>query len=125
MGLRVSHGAFEGSYASYHKLCRCVAEATGGSFTEAGTMQWGVGFGPDTHPGLEAMLLGWGRAGWISSEQCALLAGELEALLPRIEAMGWTDGGDIGIRVSVADLARQFADGCRCAAAAGEPLLFQ
>lgn len=87
MALDVSHSAFSGAYSSLRRLCRCVAEATGGRIPHGGAVQWGEGFGPATHPGLDALLVWLNLVGWIKAQRCALVADELSALLPRIEAM--------------------------------------
>ena len=62
--------------------------------------------------------------GEISPELCAHVANELEALLPKIEALGWSDGGHIGARGGYVECTRKFIAGCRAAAAEGVPLGF-
>ena len=135
MGLDCSHDAFHGAYSAFNRFRKAVCEATGGSFPphesathsdgtvlEAGFWYWGEGYSEDTHPGLYALLIHSDCDGDIDPKTCALLAEELDALLPRMtEKYG---GGHIAARGGMLAVARNFIAGCRAAALADEPLRF-
>ena len=136
MEIEVSHGAYSGSFGRFRKLRRCVAQAAGGDLTDVDGLIWAEGAGPHPHPGLHALLARLGITGCMGPQQCEQAAREIGALLPRIEAMGWTDadhgsaggqaakevGSDPDERVRIVDLARQFAAACQRAADAGQAL---
>lgn len=150
MGLCCTHDAFDGSYGSFNRLRQAVCHATGGSFPpdwvfmsdgepkrgpdgrellnaafSADRFHCGDGYTPEKYPGLFAFLDHSDCDGEISPDMCAKVADDLESLLPKVEALGWTsrewltqyDG-------SFVRAVRQFIAGCRAAAAADEPLDF-
>jgi hypothetical protein len=59
----------------------------------------------------------------LSSEDCQKIANELEALLPKLDAMG-EGSGHIALRGGYGAVARKFIAGCRLAAERGERLEF-
>ncbi len=149
MGLDCSHDAFHGAYSAFNRLRQCVAEAMGGSYPShwqylaGGTLAydshgkvcykpgldderwyWGDGYSAETHPGLMEFLRHSDCDGEISPEMCVKVADDLEALLPKIEALGWSPPGHIAARGGFVEVTRKFIAGCRAAAAAGEPLCF-
>lgn len=136
MGLDVSHDAFSGAYSSFNRFRQAVAKAMGGSFPphekdvhedgtklEPGMWYWGEGYTHDTHPGLSVFLMHSDCDGEISSEDCSKLANELEALLPKLDAMG-IGSGHIERGGGYGAVARQFIAGCKYAAESCEPLVF-
>lgn len=142
MGLRCSHDAFYGAYSAFNRLRQAVCHAADGSYpphwkyTETGELikegsglarkegldeaNWYIGddYLPDENPGLFEFLRHSDCDGEISPEMCEKVANELEALLPKLEAMNWTAYGHI------AEVLKRFIAGCRAAAAANEPLEF-
>jgi hypothetical protein len=151
MGLDCSHDAFHGAYSAFNRLRQFVCAATGpdGSwpphwqYTETGELKKGpdgrvlhredlsadmfyIGdeYDRETHPGLWEFLTHSDCDGEISPEMCIKVADDLEALLPRMEQMGWQDGGHIARAGGYVATVRQFIAGCRAAAAANEPLDF-
>ena len=125
MGLDISHGAFSASCGAFDRFRRAVAEAIGGSWPEHHGEEWfwGDGYSEQSHPGLFAFLSHSDCEGEISPQECGRLADELEALLPRLDALG--DGaGHIARDGGYGDVCRQFIAGCRLAAERGEPLEF-
>lgn len=130
MGLNTSHDAFYGAYSAFNRFRQAVAEAIGGSYPphtdEAldGTLwYWGEGFNGSTNPGLREFFVHSDYNGEIDPQTCAILAEELEALLPKLDAMG-DGGGHIAARGGFGGVTRRFIAGCREAAAASEPLTF-
>jgi hypothetical protein len=151
MGLDCSHDAFHGAYSAFNRLRQCVCAALGdeasfpphwrynkdGSLAEDanGRVLYLDGldadkfyvpdeFTSEDNPGLWLFLTHSDCDGDISPEMCTKVADELEALLPKIEALGWMAGGHIGRDGGYATVVRKFIAGCRAAAAAGEALDF-
>jgi hypothetical protein len=136
MGLDVSHDAFSGAYSSFNRFRQAVAKAMGGSFPpheteyhedgdnlEPDMWYWGTDYGPETHPGLSVFLSHSDCDGEISSDDCVKVANEIEALLPKLEAMG-IGSGHIERDGGYGAVARKFIAGCKDAAESGEPLVF-
>lgn len=149
MGLDCSHDAFSGAYSAFNRFRQTVARAMGGSFPphyvygpdnkpipdgeyslkrdtskNEEAWYWGEGYGHETHPGLAEFMRHSDCDGEILPEMCAKVADELEALLPDIERVAPPDGGHIGRDGGYVAVTKRFIDGCRAAAAAGEPLTF-
>lgn len=149
MGLSCSHEAFDGSYPSFNRLRQRVAWATGGSFpphwkrTSTGLevdlnglpvidrsldeniVYIGDDYSIETHPGLFEFLGHSDCEGEIAPEMCAKVAGDLERLLPAIESSGAGKENIAARGRTYTEVLRRFIAGCRAAASAGEPLLFE
>lgn len=136
MGLDVSHDAFHGAYSAFDRFRWAICKAMGGSWPPheseiaadgekliAGVWYWGRGFTQATHPGLHVLLTHSDCDGDISPEDCALVAKDLEQLLPDMAAMG-TGGGHIARAGGYGEVTRKFIAGCLQAAAENEPLQF-
>ena len=149
MGLDTTHDAFHGAYSAFNRLRQEVARAIGGSFPphwkfkdngelledesgrvvydrekDEGFWYWGEGYGPETHPGLLEFMAHSDCDGEISPEMCAKVADELEALMPKVEALGTVAAGHIAARGGYVEVLRKFIAGCRAASAEGVPLGF-
>ena len=147
MGLDTSHDAFHGAYSAFNRFRQMICFVIGGSHPPhyeynddfsfkpevAGLLpiradldENMVYFGQDLEDdsGLVELLLHSDYNGEISPEMCVKIADELEELLPKIESLPDTSGGHIKARGGYVGVTRKFIDGCRAAAAAGEPLIF-
>ncbi len=131
MGLNVSHDAWEGAYSAFNRFRREIAAAMGGSWPphddktlDPNCWYWGDGYNEQTHPGLMELLAHSDCDGEISPEICAKVADDLEALLPFIESRTLEAFGHIARGGGYVKCTQRFIDGCRAAAAAGEPLKF-
>lgn len=151
MGLDVSHDAWGGSYIAFHRWRKELAVAAGlppldlmEGFVEGapvGLMRW-LRFGCPNSDLLEQETRGipirWKALrpsplhillrhsdcdGEIAPEDCALIADELENLLPQMAELG-EGGGHIAGNGGYAAVTQRFIDGCRAAAMADEPLTF-
>ena len=122
MGLDVSHDAWSGAYSAFHRFRCRLAEAAG--LPPLDSMQ---GFAADGTPWtdcpsvLKVLLHHSDCDGVIEVEHLIPLADELERLAP---LMGESGDGHIGRNGGFSACALRFANGCRLAAAAGEPLEF-
>lgn len=151
MGLDCSHDAFHGAYSAFNRFRQCVAAATDGSFPDhyvygpggiltddpetglakrrtdlkPGWWYWGDHYTKATHPGLYEFLCHPDCEGSITPTLCRALANELEALLPKIEALGWQDSGHIGGAGGYVAVTKRFIAGCRSAASKRQRLLFR
>ncbi|HQM37592.1 MAG TPA: hypothetical protein PLN64_01590 [Candidatus Bipolaricaulis anaerobius] len=131
MGLDISHDAFCGPYSAFNRFRQAIAAAVGGSFPphddeslDPDAIYWPDDF-ESTNPGLVEFLIHSDCDGDIEPGQCALIAGELEALLPAIEKLGGKyGGGHIARGGGLTAVVERFIRGCRDAAEAGEPLEF-
>lgn len=139
MGLDVSHDAWSGSCSSFNRFRAMICDAIGGSYpphNDAARLAHptlpedrfivGEGFERELWPGLWCLLEHSDCEGEIDPEMAALVADDLERILPRLEVIEST------IRWRRDDAptwcssrARRFIDGCRRAAAAHETLLFE
>jgi hypothetical protein len=151
MGLDCSHDAFHGAYTAFNRFRQavCFALGDGSSFPphfryhndgslmedaqgrvlyhedlDPNSFYWPDGYTQEAHPGLHLFLSHSDCDGEISPEMCVKVADELEQLLPKVEALGWVDGGHIERNGGYVEVLRQFIRGCRAAAAAGEALDF-
>lgn len=151
MGLDCSHNAFHGGYISFSYLRQIVTAATEGESSfpphwrrdsegliirDSGgfpvrdesldPQSWYIdeSYTRESHPGLYEFLSHSDCDGEISPEMCVLVADDLEALLPAVEALKWPAPGHIEAAGGYAATLRRFIDGCRSAAASGEPLEF-
>ena len=150
MGLACSHDAFRGAYSAFNRLRQCVAAAAGGSYPshyvygphgvpeeDPKTGLWkrhkdldddlvytDDAYTKASHPGLFEFLAHSDCDGEIAPDMCVKVADDLEALLPKVEALGWQAGGHIAARGGFVEVLRKFIAGCRAAAAANEPLEF-
>jgi hypothetical protein len=146
MGLRISleysnTEVFEGSYGAFNRLRQAVARATGGSYPphwrwdengniipgiyadmEPNTWYWGEGYSHETHPGLHEFFCHSDCDGIMTPKVCAMLAEELEALLPRIEDGG---GGHLERVGGYKGAVQKLIDGCKAAAQLDEHLKFR
>ena len=127
MGLDTSHDAWHGAYSAFDSWRSAICSAMGGKWPQGHNSDmrwyWGPGFSKETHPGLRCLLCHSDCDGEIDPATCALLADELTALLPFMDAWG-LGCGHIAQRGGYADVTRTFIQGCRRAAAANEPLEF-
>jgi hypothetical protein len=125
MGLDVSHGAFSGSYSSFNRFRWAVCEAMEGKwpFGEDDIWYWGDDYGRNTHPGIYEFLNHSDCDGDIDPVICAKIADELEALLPKIEALG-DGGGHIARNGGYGATTQKFISGCREAFISNEKLEF-
>lgn len=89
-----------------------------------GSWFFGEGYDPKTHPGLMEFLSHSDCDGEISPEMCTKVADELEALLPKVEALNSVASGHLARNGGYVSVLQQFIKGCREAADAGEPLEF-
>ena len=150
MGLDCSHDAFHGAYSAFNALRQVVCAAIGGSYPPhnfpgfkrgvitrddlLGTAEpldnamiyfCEPGKDVDVPDGLYEFLTHSDCDGEISPEMCAKVADDLEALLPKIQAMTGTPwSGHIEARGGYVEALRLFIAGCRAAHEAGEPLGF-
>ena len=131
MGLDVSHGAFSASYGAFNRFRKAVAKAWGGSYPphddeSLDDSRWYCGEGTrlEDCPGLVEFFNHSDCDGEISPETCRRVADDLERLLPGIDAAG-IGAGHIERDGGYGVVARQFIAGCRAAADAGEPLVFE
>jgi hypothetical protein len=147
MGLDTTHDAFHGAYSAFNRFRQMVCFVLGGSFPphyqynedftfkpevdgllprrtdlDENAIYFGVDL--DEGSGLYEFLCHSDCDGEISPEKCVKVADELEALLPKIEAIDNGGVGHIAARGGYAGVTRKFIAGCREAAAAGEPLGF-
>lgn len=151
MGLNCSHNAFDGSYGAFYRFRSAVARAAGGSYPphfayssvtgelikdEYGfpvrdhtlddeMLYWGDDYNKENSPGLFIFLCHEDCEGEIEPDDCLLVANDLEKLLPKLEKMK-TGGGHLArYGDTMADVARNFIEGCRLAAKNNEQLLFR
>ena len=152
MGLDCSHDAFHGAYSSFNRLRQEICKAMGGK--SSFPPHWKIGadgknlitangsliyddtrdqefiyiddaYPKDKFAGLWEFLMHSDCDGEISPEMCVKVADDLEALLPKIEALNSGDGGGhIARNGGYVAVVRAFIAGCRAAAAANEPLQF-
>lgn len=112
MDIDCSYGAFAGSYDDFQRFRIAIAM----TFEKTYNIDY---FKPEGNPGLTAFLSLNDLDSGLDPETCALIAQEMEALLPKLDEM------DIGFEpMSFGERARQFIAGCREAAKSGKPLLF-
>lgn len=147
MGLDCSHDAFHGAYSAFNRLRQEVCYVTGGSFpphwvrNEDGSLKRDchqlliydqtldgkmIYFGDelDDKSGMYCFLCHSDCDGEISPEMCVKVADDLEAILPKIEALADQGGGHIQYCGGFAEVLKKFIAGCRLAAHNNEPLLF-
>lgn len=133
MGLDCSHDAFHGAYSAFNRFRQAVCEATGGSFPpheneaiDPNSWYWGDDYSENTHPGLFVFLAHEDCEGEISPDDCVVVAGELEALLPKLNELdGKYGGGHIASVGGLVDVCKKFIAGCRLAAQHEESLIFE
>lgn len=133
MGLNTTHDAFHGAYSAFNRFRQEVVRAMGGSYPPHNDRtlddRWvyydSAQYNHETHPGLFEFIEHSDCEGEISPEMCVKVADDLEALLPKIEALGSETHGHLARFAGFADVTRRFIAGCRAAAAAGEPLEFR
>jgi hypothetical protein len=144
MGLDTSHGCWHGAYSAFNRWRDKLADAAGYTFSEDklgrrlvqidwGSIEAAIGadlFGrwasvPVRHDGtpdaLIVLIAHSDCEGEIQVDMLTPLADRLEELIPLLVDDAGA-GGHIG--GSYADATRQFVDGLREAAAAGEPVEF-
>ena len=121
MGLDCSHDAFSGGYGRFNRFRQLVCSAAGGKFPphddpqlDNGLIYYSDDFTGTSHPGFHEFMSHSDCEGDISPEMCAMVANDLEELLPKIKEIDengfkWTS---------------QFIKGCREAHALNEPLEF-
>lgn len=148
MGLDCSHDAFSGAYSAFNRLRQFVCAATGGSFPphwvhgpngeilkdQRGMtrmhdlpndcFQCGEGYERNKWPGLYEFLSHSDCDGEINPSMCAMVADDLDRLLPAMEAMRWESVGHIARDGGFLQVVCKFVAGCRAAAAANESLKF-
>lgn len=119
MGLDTTYNCWSGAYSAFHRWRKKLAEVAG-----YGDLDHYYGFdGNKEWPGkgvIEKLLHHSDCDGSIGASDCTELADALERLLPALEVAG-DGGGHVG---GYAQKTRQFIDGLRAAAAAGEDVEF-
>lgn len=125
MGLLVSHGAFNGSYTAFDRFRDAICQAIGGKWAKehGDPWYWGEGYSKESHPGLHAFLCHSDCDGELTALECALLADELEAILPELDKLGM-GAGHIERDGGYAAIANRFIEACRLAHKQGESLVF-
>lgn len=126
MGLDLSHDAFHGAYSAFNRLREHIVEAIGGTWPNLldANPQWTYDenvYDMNAHPALHEFLCHPDCDGEIAPDVCALLANDLEELLPKMPTTGT---GHLDRPGGVRAVVQQLIDGCRRAHAAGEPLDF-
>lgn len=148
MGLDVSHDAFSAAYSAFNRFRQEIGRACGVDFPphyefeadgrlkeRGGRVVYKAGLdndmiyfpdemSPENAPGLREFFIHSDCDGYISPEMCVKVADELEALIPKVEALNSPDGGHIGRDGGYVAVLKKFIAGCRKAAAANEPLEF-
>jgi hypothetical protein len=130
MGLDCSHDAFHGAYSAFNRLRQAVAKAAGGSYPphddpklSPSDWYWDDKYTVTTHPGLYAFLVHSDCDGEIQPDVCAMVACDLEPLLPAIAAQG-SGGGHLENQGGYGAVLQKFIDGCKRAHECGEALVF-
>lgn len=121
MGLDTSHDCWHGAYSAFMRWREALADAAGmPPFRRmegiGGDIKW-EWLKPDV---LHVLLNHSDCDGVIEAQDCGPLADRLEELLPALEKLG----AGFGHVVSYSEKTRQFIDGLRRAAAAGEAVVF-
>lgn len=131
MGLDCSHGAFHGAYSAFNRFRQAVASAAGGSYPPHDNdaldqNRWYAGnWKNPERPGLTEFFNHSDCDGKIAPALCAVIADEIEALLPEIARQAPRfDGGHIDREGGMYQVAKNFIAGCREAASLAEPLTF-
>ena len=147
MGLDTTHDAFHGAYSAFNRFRQLICFVSGGSFPPHYQYNEDFTFKPEVNgllprrDDLEENMIYFGKDldeesglfeflkhsdcdGEISPEMCVKVADDLEALLPKIEALSDTSVGHILARGGYVEVTRKFIKGCREAAAEGVPLGF-
>lgn len=134
MGLDVSHNAWSGAYSAFSRWRDALAKAAGytlatleGDYRETILIDWGHVveknyYGDWDTPPTDPLILLIAHSdceGQIKVEHLAALADRLDELAPLLE--GQDGGGHLG---NTANATRRFANACRTALAANEPLEF-
>jgi hypothetical protein len=117
--INVSHNAFSGNHMQFDRFRSALAAATGGGFGNESFFT-GDDYSQETHPGLWA-LFAHEDSGEFSTYEAALMADEIQDLLPKIDGIG---GGRKPRPGPYVAMAQKWITGCRVAAALGEPLKF-
>ena len=150
MGLCCSHDAWSGSYSAFNSFRKVICRAFGGSFPPHGINTFNEGMiftkepplelkhdtiyfcdprkaeDPDVPEGLYEFLAHSDCGGEMEPAMCIKVADDLEALLPKIEALTGTPwSGHIECAGGYGAATRKFIRGCREAASKNEPLLFR
>lgn len=122
MGLDCSHGAFNGPYSRFNRFRQAVGAACNVQFPphQDKSLDPACFYLPDgfreSNPGLTEFFSHEDCDGDISPENCQLIANEMDSLYSKIACVALGD---------YSAMTRQFIEGCRRAAKAGEPLLFR
>lgn len=135
MGLKVSHGAYEGPYSSFNRFRKFIIASIGGSYPphekenlDEDRWYWDTDrpFSSETHPGLKEFFCHSDCEGEIQPEMCKVVADELESILPYIEAREAKDrsAGGLLMRGGYVQITKEFIEGCREAYKKNEPLEF-
>ena len=122
MGLDITHNAFHGSYSSFNRLRKDIAEVWGGSYPPHSDPKLDnrYVYFPENMDEQSGMAIFMGHSdcdGEISSSDCKKVADELEEILPKLKHL------DNGLRSSYSIL-EQFINGCRLAHSNNETLEF-
>lgn len=131
MGLDCSHDAFHGTYSAFNSFRHMVGKAIGGSYPphsepnlDSDSWYGPEGSEPEDNPGISIFLSHSDCDGSISPEDCALVAEDLEKILPQMDSYG-SGGGHIARAGGYGAVCRKFINGCRWAAANNECLEFR
>ncbi len=116
MGLDTTHNAWHGPYSAFGRFREAVAEAAGIPLQEMDGFGGDLSWDRYAEDPISALLDHSDCEGDIDVRALLPLADRLEALAPQIEVGFWSSRWR--------EAARQFAKGCRAAAAAGEPVGF-
>lgn len=138
MGLDTTHNAFHGSYIAFNYFRKAVAAAIGGSYPPHDPSLRDENEKPlldemwycdndkatkETNPGLTVFFNHSDCGGYLTSNECQMIADEIEALLPEIDKQDYM-GHTLG-KGWISMIARQWVRGCRSAAKRKQKLTFK
>ena len=124
MGLDVSHDCWQGAYSSFHQFRDRIAKVAGIALDEMrgfSLSRGGISWDSLQPDALHTLLNHSDCDGYIEAADCAPLADRLEEILPLLAEETDKDDREAAWYVQKA---RQFIDGLRLAAAAGERVEF-
>lgn len=135
MGLKTSHGAFDGTYSSFNDLRRFLLRSIGGSFPphkedllRDDHWYWGenTSYNSTSHKGLLEFFGHSDCEGAIEPEMCAIIANDLEEILPSVKKLELSEPsyGQIKHRGGWVQVTKDFIGGCRLAHERKEQLKF-
>lgn len=138
MGLDTTHNAFHGSYSAFCIFRKAVAAAAGGSYPPHDPSLKDASGNPlrddlwyfdnditttEKSPGLAAFLNHSDCDGFLTPNECKMIADEIEVLLPKIDEQDYM-GHALG-KGWISTIARRWIAGCRLAARKRQKLHFK